>query len=220
MKKKEEINRTPLSAYEHDAMWMSYRYAIGRHTAAATMHAGYLVQANYYRLNDKQRELNVYDIRREINTCLDHSFNFRLDLYVPQEFFDPFKAMLEFFKQEDMPGVDMMKYLEDHSVTVRFWEGQERYTFVVEGIKAGSYNFINHLADLVEWGNVANALDMSKHHIAVTDEGDIEVFERIIIGDWKKLEIKYTPIEEYLKNPFVVSYINKENIKELKPLNV
>ena len=30
----------PLSDYEMDAMWMSYRYAIGRHSIASVTHAG------------------------------------------------------------------------------------------------------------------------------------------------------------------------------------
>ena len=35
----------PLSDYEMDAMWMSYRYAIGRHSIASVTHAGYLREA-------------------------------------------------------------------------------------------------------------------------------------------------------------------------------
>lgn len=30
----------PLSEYEKDAMWMSYRYAIGHHTIACVEYAG------------------------------------------------------------------------------------------------------------------------------------------------------------------------------------
>ena len=53
--KTNKVSFQPLSEYEYDAMWMSYRYAIGRHTIASAMHAGRLVQTMYHRLNEHQR---------------------------------------------------------------------------------------------------------------------------------------------------------------------
>ena len=62
--------KNPLSDYEMDAMWMSYRYAIGRHTIASVMHAGNMVKNVYGRIPEGSVDFNVYDMRREINHSL------------------------------------------------------------------------------------------------------------------------------------------------------
>ena len=60
----------PLSDYEEDCMWMSYRYCIGRHTIASYMHASN-IWANCKGRMKKERQLfNAFDINREIEDKL------------------------------------------------------------------------------------------------------------------------------------------------------
>ena len=51
--KKEEPKE--MSMYEEDLIWMSYRYCIGRHTIAASMHAGEIAKHEYFRLSPERR---------------------------------------------------------------------------------------------------------------------------------------------------------------------
>ena len=59
-----------MSSYLEDLIWMSYRYCIGRHTLAATMHAGHIAQNSYHAIPDDRKEFMAHDIRREINEAL------------------------------------------------------------------------------------------------------------------------------------------------------
>ena len=63
-------NNIQLTDYEEDCMWMSYRYCIGRHTIASSMHA-YDIWKNCKDRMSKERQLfTAYDINREIENCL------------------------------------------------------------------------------------------------------------------------------------------------------
>ncbi len=68
---RELINKnTKLSEYEHDSMWMSYRYCIGRHTIAAHAHAYDIWKNCRGRLSKENELFNAYDINREIEQQL------------------------------------------------------------------------------------------------------------------------------------------------------
>jgi len=60
----------PLSDYEEDCMWMSYRYCIGRHTIASHMHANTIWQNCKGRMTDERALFTAYDINREIEMSL------------------------------------------------------------------------------------------------------------------------------------------------------
>ena len=60
----------PMTDYEEDCLWMSYRYCIGRHTIASHMHASDIWRNCRGRM-PKDRELfTAYDINREIEDCM------------------------------------------------------------------------------------------------------------------------------------------------------
>ena len=118
MKKKLETP-IPMTDYEVDAMWMSYRYAIGRHTIASCMHAGNMISEIYHRLEEKRIPFTVYDIRHEINQHLEWEFNFGMNLYVRQEDYDPIKALVEFAKRDDVKkDGGIFKYLSNNSLGI------------------------------------------------------------------------------------------------------
>ena len=223
--KNNKVSLQPLSEYEYDAMWMSYRYAIGRHTIASAMHAGQLVQAMYHRLNEHQRETTVYDMRREISTILNWEYNFNMDLCIPQQILDPFKSLYVFSLS---PCVDesggLLKYLQQHRVTV-FTRTPPLLEYDVDDsfTKKNELSFMG-IHDLLEWVNAASALDRKNHYIATTEyEGkteEIEVFESYSFNRDDKgiyrLAWAYSPIEEYLANPVLYSRIADKYIKWLE----
>ena len=56
----------PLSDYEEDSVWMSYRYCIGRHTIASHMRAGDIWTNCKGRMKKERQLFNAFDINREI----------------------------------------------------------------------------------------------------------------------------------------------------------
>lgn len=223
MKKKIETSK-PMSDYEVDAMWMSYRYAIGRHTIASCMHAGNMIKEIYYRLEEKRIPFTVYDIRREINQQLDWNFNFGLSLYVQQPDYDPIKALVEFAKRDDVNKAGgIFKYLSNNRVEVSVNFNHEYEYNISEPIHPGRELYAHELDDLLVWYNMSCALDKENHKIAVTEyEGkteEHEVFEYVKIQqdivDKKYFAIDYVDINDYLENPFVHRWIAKNYIKEI-----
>ena len=224
MKKKAEVPK-PMSEYEIDAMWMSYRYAIGRHTIAACMHACNMIKEIYHRIDEKRIPFTVYDIRREINQQLEWNFNFGLGLYVQQEDYDPIKALVEFAKHDDVKKAGgIFKYLSNNRVEVSINSNHEYEYNFSEPIHPGRELYAHELVDLLIWYNMSCALDKENHKIVVAEyEGkteEHEVFEYVKIEQYIDAEedfaIDYVDIKEYLENPFVHKWIAKKYIKEVK----
>jgi len=210
-----------LSEYEKDAMWMSCRYAIGRHTIACVEHAGKMVQAVYNRLTDKEKAKEAFDIRRELNDALWNEFNFRLDL-MDEKYFDPIKAMGQLSRQDNVKEIGILHYLENTGIIVKVNE-QGKYIF--EETKPLHYEvqlYPHKLHDLIEWANAANALDMNKHYIINTEydgkKKKYEVFERYIANSDVNFYVEYSDIKSYLEKPGVFSYIRKDCIKDIKQI--
>ena len=60
----------PLSDYEEDCVWMSYRYCIGRHTIASHMHANDIWQNCKGRMSKERELFTAFDINRSIEDSL------------------------------------------------------------------------------------------------------------------------------------------------------
>ena len=67
---------TQLTDYEEDCMWMSYRYCIGRHTIASSMHAYDIWKNCKGRMSEERQLFTAYDINREIEHKLAFGYNF------------------------------------------------------------------------------------------------------------------------------------------------
>ena len=222
MATKNEV-KNPLSDYEMDAMWMSYRYAIGRHSIASVMHAGNMVKNVYGRIPEDSVDFTVYDIRREINHSLEWGFNFGLDLYVPQEFYDPFKALVELEKYlaQQEENTDLLTYLKDHRVTVSLSANNEYTVKIGKPIHGGDL-YAHNLHDLLTWANASNAIDPKKHHQVTTEfEGKTEMHDTFELyylnrsSESNLLSIKYSSINDYLKTPCVERWIAEEYITNI-----
>ena len=64
----------PLSEYEEDSIWMSYRYCIGRHTIASHMRAEDIWRNSKGRLSDERQLFMAFDINREIEQKLTFGY--------------------------------------------------------------------------------------------------------------------------------------------------
>lgn len=60
----------PMTDYEEDCMWMSYRYCIGRHTIASHMHANDIWQNCLGRMSKERELFTAFDINRSIEDSL------------------------------------------------------------------------------------------------------------------------------------------------------
>lgn len=199
---------------------MSYRYAIGRHTAASVMHAGDLVQNVYGKLQPERLAFDVYDMRREINQVLEFEFNFGIEYTALQEYCDPFNALIQLEKKikRDL-GISLLDYLKDHKVVAKV-NNKLEYDFI-EGMPLypGQPKYETKFLDLLTWANAANALDPNKHHMVTTEfsgeEKTYDAFEYITYNKVNGFYVNYTSIDNYLKKPHEFTYISEEFITKI-----
>lgn len=60
----------PLSDFEEDAMYMAYRYAIGRKSIGAHAFAGEIKENCYGRMTPERSTFTAYDMNREVENCM------------------------------------------------------------------------------------------------------------------------------------------------------
>lgn len=119
----------PLSDYEEDCMWMSYRYCVGRHTIAASMHAPAIWKHCRGRMSDERSLFTAFDINREIESSMvfiKPYFHFPLTSLnrIYTSAIDIFCQFLEDYKIEDI--ADLIKYRD---VYVKLSDNDRGYTF-------------------------------------------------------------------------------------------
>ena len=118
-----------LSDYEEDCMWMSYRYCVGRHTIAASMHAPAIWKHCRGRMSDERSLFTAFDINREIESSMvfiKPYFHFPLTSLnrIYTSAIDIFCQFLEDYKIEDI--ADLIKYRD---VYVKLSDNDRGYTF-------------------------------------------------------------------------------------------
>lgn len=118
-----------LSDYEMDCMWMSYRYCIGRHTIAASMHAPAIWKHCKGRMSDERALFTAFDINREIESSMvfiKPYFHFPITSLnrIYTSAIDIFCEFLEDYKIEDI--VDLIKYRD---VYIKLSDNERGYTF-------------------------------------------------------------------------------------------
>ena len=94
----------PLSEYEEDCTWMSYRYCIGRHTISSHMHANEIWNNCKGRMSKEQQLFTAFDINREIENSL---------MFMKPYFHFPSSSIDKIYT----PAVDIIcQFLEDYDI--------------------------------------------------------------------------------------------------------
>lgn len=205
MKKKDQDNIFDKS-YHEDLVWMSYRYAIGRHTIAAHQHALNIAKYEYYTLTHDQKQHFAIDIRQCIEDNLRFSeYNFSIDYSINQDERKPLEFLLQYFIDNpnwqitgDYKGLTVLK---DNNGNI-----------IYEKKKTNTYNTsplsIMILEDLLVWMDLASYFDEDNYKVCkVEHNGNIEeitYFDSYIyyqnkdnnLPYWKKVK---KPVKEYIK---------------------
>ena len=96
----------PISEFEETCMWMSYRYAIGRHTIAASMHANDIATHFFYRLSNERKEFTAFDIAREIDNILRWEFNLFIEYPNNNINYRPYEILMDFIKKYNIKDLN------------------------------------------------------------------------------------------------------------------
>lgn len=155
----------PLSEFEYDCIWMSYRYCIGRHTITAHSHASDIAVNAYDRLNPDQREQTANDINMCIYDSMRFSF-FKIDNFDEKRHF-PLDIFYQFINEEKISSYDELKKYD--RVKAVYDSVNEKWTFER---KLADENSSGHIIsrmmfdDLGIWQILAKLLKNGCHKIA------------------------------------------------------
>ena len=195
-----------LNAYHEDLVWMSYRYAIGRHTIAAHQHALNIAKYEFDNFNKEQRKRLVIDIRQCIADNLKFSeYNLSIDYSIIPEERKPLEFLLQYFIDNpnwqitgDYKGLTVFK---DNNGNI-IYEKKNSTTYNTSPLS------IMILEDLLVWMDLASYFDEDNYKVCkVEHNGNIEeitYFDSYIyyqskddkLPYWKKVK---KPIKEYIK---------------------
>lgn len=213
-----------VSTTEYDMLWMSARYCVGRHTIAASSHAGHIIKSYYNRLEESRRQSladdiheRIYDVLRfsEIGFITDDSHR-RYNVGICNGRLKPLTAFLDAVTSVGLND-DMMKRVRGLKVSYNFDTRNFDYKTDFSDYSRTSLFDID---DLVAWHNAAMCLDKHNHKaiITTTDEFFLcfpALFRRSHNSAYD-YEMHFVPVNEYIANPFANRWIDGEKIKEVR----
>lgn len=213
----------PLSDYEETLIWMSYRYAIGRHTIASCTHAGDIAKHSYERLllNKNRMQFMSKDINEEIGRCLEwQPFHFTINRYSG-------------FEEHEISPLNFF-YMFINSINIKDFSELNKYK-TIEVVKDGdsikfntvlkesdekSYISSMDIDDLEPWQKLASVFNLKSHKFCKTNFNNEEkIIEYIdnwvrITDEFIKYELRKMPIDSYLNNSVITCSINEDYIVE------
>lgn len=161
---KNEPDRTLLSDYEYDSLWMSYRYCIGRHTIASHAHASDIALNVYHRLTNEQKEFTCADINECIYDCLRISTFFYIENF-DRFRMNPLEILYEFINSENISSYEELgKYKKVVAKQDRM-TGDWSYEKTLNENNESKYISSFDIEDLEIWQKLVKLLDYKTHFI-------------------------------------------------------
>lgn len=216
-----------MSSYELDLTWMAYRYAIGRHTIAASSIQKEMAKNVYLRLTRSRSEFMAQDIQKEIADHLRfYPFSFTMNYNIPTDDvrFVPIDRFIEYMMSADIKSDEE---LQNFSHIECNWDREsDTFNYITEEKKDKTGYLTHDWEDLMEWSNLAKLLNFKCHKYCIAknpENGEdvmIEYFETYRRKSYKTLEFEKikVPCQQYSDNAYICSrieesYITKDNLE-------
>ena len=208
----------PISEFEETCMWMSYRYAIGRHTIASTIHANDIATHFFYRLSNDRKEFTAFDIAREIDNDLRWQFNLYIDYPNINVNYYPFEILMEFIKKYNIKDLDEFNKFEriTYNCVTKLFEVRYSKSYVdsyhsspngdeqKEEYDIKKHYNIMDLDDLLHWQKLAACFDVKRLKVVKTlYEGKEE--EHICFKSYFLQYGRTTEISQYNGEPYEIN---------------
>lgn len=162
-----KVKKTPLTDFERDSIWMSYRYCIGRSTIAAHHRATDIAEfLRTKEVSQSRLQFSAEDINKSIDDILRVVRNFWYEDANPQYHtgnFRPWMAFMEFLKETGVKTAsDLSTYTDIYYNPFK----KESFRYEVDESKRSSYASFLDIEDLKIWSDLAAWMDDRCHHVA------------------------------------------------------
>ena len=211
------------SSFFKDLLFCSCRYCIGRHTTEYISMSYDIAKNAFEYLDLPSRRFLAHDIRKQINDILQyykHNMNICDDRsHITMDALTRIVECIEKSRLDHEEAVQIDDYFFNVNQTDVVIEPYDNSI-------SNSYDdsFFTCYTILIPWIKLANALDDDSYYIVeykFNEKVKIEVCFPIPIvsSDLKNISIKYIPVNTYLENPYIDSWIQKDLITYANPLN-
>ena len=212
------------ASFFKDLLFCSCRYCIGRHTATAICMPNDIVKNAIEYLDLLDKKFLAHDIRKQINDTLQYyKHNMNICDYRSHITMDALTRIVECIENSRLDNHEEVFQIDDYFFNVN------QTDVVIEpynNSNSNSYDdsFFTCYTILIPWIKLANALDDDSYYIVeykLNEEVKSEICFPIPIvsSDLKNISIKYMPVNTYLENPYIDSWIQPELITNINPLN-
>ena len=212
------------ASFFKDLLFCSCRYCIGRHTATAICMPNDIVKNAIEYLDLLDKKFLAHDIRKQINDTLQYyKHNMNICDYRSHITMDALTRIVECIENSRLDNHEEVFLIDDYFFNVN------QTDVVIEpydNSNSNSYDdsFFTCYTILIPWIKLANALDDDSYYIVeykLNEEVKSEICFPIPIvsSDLKNISIKYMPVNTYLENPYIDSWIQSELITNVNPLN-
>ena len=212
------------ASFFKDLLFCSCRYCIGRHTATAICMPNDIVKNAIEYLDLLDKKFLAHDIRKQINDTLQYyKHNMNICDYRSHITMDALTRIVECIENSRLDNHEEVFLIDDYFFNVN------QTDVVIEpydNSNSNSYDdsFFTCYTILIPWIKLANALDDDSYYIVeykFNEEVKSEICFPIPIvsSDLKNISIKYMPVNTYLENPYIDSWIQPELITNINPLN-
>ena len=207
-----------------DLLFCSSRYCIGRHTATAICMANDIAKNAIEYLDLSDRRFLAHDIRKQINDILQYyKHNMNICDYRSHITMDALTRIVECIENSRLANHEEVFQIDDYFFNVNQTDVViEPYSNLVSNSHDDS--FFTCYTILIPWIKLANALDDDSYYIVeykLNEEVKSEICFPIPIvsSDLKNISIEYMPVNTYLENPYIDSWIQNGLITNINPLN-
>jgi hypothetical protein len=196
-----------------DLIWMSCRYAIGRHTIHCGTHPEHIMNNFYKNMDDWYKKSLVREIRNCINDQLKFIDGIKL---IGRNNIDAAFVICKEAERYDVKDINRCEFMIDTNddcipATVTYSDSKK--------------NISNELDDLLVWSKLANFLDEERHLKArcIWGEDGVEKDKVLTVfpfphksytNEGIKYEILYCDVNSYIEKPGQCIFISDKNIVE------
>ena len=212
------------ASFFKDLLFCSSRYCIGRHTATAICMANDIAKNAIEYLDLSDRRFLAHDIRKQINDILQYyKHNMNICDYRSHITMDALTRIVECIENSRLANHEEVFQIDDYFFNVNQTDVViEPYSNLVSNSHDDS--FFTCYTILIPWIKLANALDDDSYYIVeykLNEEVKSEICFPIPIvsSDLKNISIEYMPVNTYLENPYIDSWIQNGLITNINPLN-
>lgn len=216
-----------LSEYEDTLIWMSYKYAISKHTIDANNHAYEIAKNSYHRLllTPKRMQFMSKDINMEIQSKIAwFPISFKINNYYGWNKFGntPLGLVFDFINNENISNISQLNLYSNIDIDI---DGNGNVSYIKSNNNTNLFELnLLDIEDLMNWQILSNIFDLKHHKFCkILDNNEEKIVEYVNIYQkeqgnklyYKQVKLDIAKYLDNLSTNYIIDerYIIEDNLK-------